>query len=43
VFDLDSPRPDRFDAEDQDGIEAIARHSSSQLRTDHGAQQRRES
>jgi L-methionine (R)-S-oxide reductase len=25
VLDLDSPRPDRFDAEDQDGIEAIAR------------------
>jgi len=25
VFDLDSPRPDRFDAEDQQGLEAIAR------------------
>jgi L-methionine (R)-S-oxide reductase len=25
VLDLDSPRPDRFDAEDQHGIEAIAR------------------
>jgi L-methionine (R)-S-oxide reductase len=25
VLDLDSPRPDRFDAEDQAGIEAIAR------------------
>jgi L-methionine (R)-S-oxide reductase len=25
VFDLDSPKPDRFDADDQDGLEAIAR------------------
>ena len=25
VFDLDSPEPDRFDAEDQRGLEAIAR------------------
>ena len=25
VFDLDSPRLDRFDAHDQDGLEAIAR------------------
>ena len=25
VFDLDSPEPDRFDAEDQQGLEAIAR------------------
>jgi GAF domain-containing protein len=25
VFDLDSPRPGRFDAEDQQGLEAIAR------------------
>lgn len=25
VFDLDSPRPDRFDEEDQQGLEAIAR------------------
>ncbi|MBN8224184.1 MAG: GAF domain-containing protein [Xanthomonadales bacterium] len=24
VFDLDSPDPDRFDADDQDGLEAIA-------------------
>ncbi|GAB3097253.1 GAF domain-containing protein [Lysobacter terrae] len=24
VFDLDSPEPDRFDAEDQNGLEAIA-------------------
>ncbi|HJW47275.1 MAG TPA: GAF domain-containing protein [Lysobacter sp.] len=25
VFDLDSPEPDRFDADDQSGLEAIAR------------------
>ncbi len=25
VFDLDSPRPDRFDEDDQQGLEAIAR------------------
>ena len=25
VFDLDSPLPDRFDEEDQHGLEAIAR------------------
>ena len=25
VFDLDSPEPDRFDAEDQQGLEALAR------------------
>ena len=25
VLDLDSPRPDRFDVEDQQGLEAIAR------------------
>ena len=25
VFDIDSPEPDRFDADDQRGIEAIAR------------------
>jgi GAF domain-containing protein len=25
VFDLDSPEPDRFDADDQRGLEAIAR------------------
>ena len=25
VFDLDSPRPDRFDADDQHGLEAIAK------------------
>jgi GAF domain-containing protein len=25
VFDLDSPEPDRFDADDQAGLEAIAR------------------
>ena len=24
VFDLDSPEPDRFDADDQRGLEAIA-------------------
>jgi len=24
VFDLDSPEPDRFDADDQAGLEAIA-------------------
>ena len=25
VFDIDSPEPDRFDADDQHGLEAIAR------------------
>ncbi len=32
VFDLDSPRTDRFDAEDQAGLEAIARAFEASLR-----------
>lgn len=31
VLDIDSPKPDRFDAEDQEGIEALARIASAAL------------